>query len=230
MRIRLFQRRTVLFPTTLGWICLFVASVSAFLFWIFNGEAFLCTTKRLPAEVLVVEGWIGPEGVRAASVEFKQGGYQWVVTTSGLSDIRWSENQWSFAKEAAKQLMRAGVMREKVLIAVPSNTENQRTYESAKAVFRTLQESSIDAKAINIFTLGAHARRSRLIFSKIFRPKTEIGVISWLPDTYQSIRWWHSSARAEDFLKESVGYLYEAAFNSGRGFNSTPFKQSASKP
>ncbi len=48
-------------------------------------ESFLSVTERSPADVLVVEGWIGREGVRAAGEEFKQRGYQYVVATGGLT-------------------------------------------------------------------------------------------------------------------------------------------------
>ena len=44
--------------------------------WFNYGELFLALTHRLPAEVLVVEGWIGREGVRAAVDEFERGSYQ----------------------------------------------------------------------------------------------------------------------------------------------------------
>jgi hypothetical protein len=42
---------------------------------------------RLPAEILVVEGWIGRDGIRAAEAEVEQGGYQYVVAT-GWPDHR----------------------------------------------------------------------------------------------------------------------------------------------
>jgi hypothetical protein len=42
---------------------------------------------RLPAEILVVEGWIGRDGVRAPAAEFEQSGYQYVVATGGSFEL-----------------------------------------------------------------------------------------------------------------------------------------------
>jgi hypothetical protein len=73
--------------------------------------------------------------------------------------------------------------------------------------------------AINIFTAGAHARRSRLVYEKVFGSEVKVGAISWAPaDRATSIAWWRSSERTIVLTKETVGYLSELLFNSGRGW------------
>jgi len=216
MPLQLLKRRSILLPTLLGWLALgaAVALVAAVALW--QGEAFFRLNERLPADVLVVEGWIGPEGVRAAGLEFQRGAYRYVVATGGLSDIRWSDSQWSFTQEAAKQLRLCGIPQESIIIAPPQNTASQRTFQSARAVQTRLQAVYPEAKAVNVFTLGAHARRSRLIFSEVLT--VPVGVISWVPASFGDARWWRSSSRAEDVLKETAGYFYEVLLRSGRGF------------
>jgi len=44
--------------------------------WFTYGESYLEATHRLPADILVVEGWIGRKGIRAAVDEFERGGYR----------------------------------------------------------------------------------------------------------------------------------------------------------
>jgi hypothetical protein len=71
MRLRLFTRCTVWFPTRLGMF--FFSSLPAvpLFWWLRYGKSFLSITDRLPgAKILVVEGWIGPDGIRAAKGEF----------------------------------------------------------------------------------------------------------------------------------------------------------------
>ena len=51
-------------------------------------RVFLSLTERRPAEILVVEGWIGRDGVRAAATEFERGVYRYVVTSGGVSNPR----------------------------------------------------------------------------------------------------------------------------------------------
>jgi hypothetical protein len=222
MTFHLIQRRTVVCPTLWGWACLAVlAGVLCLVGW-FESESFLSLTQRLPAEVLVVEGWIGEEGIHAAGAEFRQGGYQYIVTTSGLTNNRWDPHQWSYAEMAESALIRAGIPQDKIIVAAPKNTEGQRTFESALAVFQALQVRGIRLTALNVFTFGCHARRSRLIFAKVFRPTVQVGVISWTPPNYKSGPWWRSSDRAEDLIKETIGYAFEVLFNSGRASNAPP--------
>jgi hypothetical protein len=217
---RLTHRRTVRLPTPFGWAIIFGVAAVCILLWVFEGEAFLSHTERLPAEALVVEGWIGPEGISAAAGEFERGGYKYVIATSGMSGDRWSRRRWSYAEEAAEQLLRMGIPGDRVILAKPPDTESHRTFVAAEAVAEALQGQKIHITAVNVFTLGAHARRSRLVFAKALKSSTKVGVISWVPNGYNSLPWWRTSSRALDFVKESFGYLFEAVMNSGRGFDS----------
>jgi hypothetical protein len=195
-------------------------AVTPCLFWWFRGESFLSLTRRQPAEILVVEGWIGIEGMRAAAAEFKMDGAAGIVTTGGLSNERWSEKRYSYAEMSRYELIRAGVPPDKVIAAPAVEVEAQRTFQMAAAAWRTVQAKGPPPAAINVFTIGPHARRSRLVFAKVFQPGIKVGVISWRPPLYQTVPWWRSSERASDLLKETVGFLYEAMLNSGRRSNS----------
>ena len=219
MTIRLFQRRSIWWPTLIGWAGIFIALGIPFFIWCFQGESFLSRTQRLPTDILVVEGWIGIEGIKAAKAEFEQGGYRYIVATGGMSGNRWDTRQWSLATEAEELLLRLGLSRDQVLLAKPQEVQSHRTFASATAVWRTLQARGIQTKSINLFTLGAHARRSRLVYAKVQTSGTEVGVISWTPPGYLSGPWWESSDRALDLLKETVGFLFELLLNSGRPSN-----------
>ena len=190
------------------------------MFWWFRGESFLSLTERKPAEILVVEGWIGIEGMRAAAAEFKADGAAAIVTTGGLSNERWSEKRYSYAEMSRYELIRAGVPEDKVTAAPAVEVETQRTFQMAVAAWRATLAKGPPPTAINVFTIGPHARRSRLVFAKVFQPGIKVGVVSWHPSSYQTAPWWHSSERASDLLKETVGYLYEKLLNSGRHSNS----------
>ena len=129
--------------------------------WWFRGEAFLSLTERQPAEALIVEGWIGVEGFRAAKAEFDRGGYQYIVTTGSLTGKSWTERRWSLVEIAKAELLRIGVPPDKIIAAPAPATESQRTYEAAVMAWRALQAQPFQVKAVNVFTLGARARRSR---------------------------------------------------------------------
>jgi hypothetical protein len=215
-RLRFFQRRTLWWPTRLGLLFLFLIIFGPAAWWCAFGEPFLSSTHRLPAKVLVVEGWIGYDGIRAAASEFKQHGYEYVVSTGGLTSERWDEDRFSYAEMTRNELLRSGVANEKILLAAASDTDRQRTYESAVAVWRTFQSRNLKPIAMNVFTLGPHARRSRLVFDKVCGPAIQVGIVDWAPSNYSGKPWWQSSDRAKEFLTETAGYVFEVLLNSGR--------------
>jgi hypothetical protein len=185
--------------------------------WGACGESFLSSSQRCRAEILVVEGWIGGDGVRAAAAEFNRGGYQYVVATGGVTTSKgWGQAGWSYAEGADHELMRSGIAEERIIVAPSKGTESHRTYESAVAVARALEARGVHPQGLNVFTLGPHAKRSRLVFAKVLGPGLEVGVVGWIPSDYQGAPWWRSSDRTKDLLTESAGFLYEALLNSGR--------------
>jgi hypothetical protein len=220
-RLRLVQRRTVWCPTWMGAFCVVLFLSAPAVWWCCFGESFLSRSEWRPAEILVVEGWIGRDGIRAAATEFVEHGYRYVVAAGGVTKAeRWEDGGWSYAEGAAHELIRSGVPADRIIVATARNSERQRTFESAVAARWALQAKGIDPKALNVFTWGPHARRSRLVFAKVESPDTNVGVISWAPATYDAVPWWRSSDRAKDLLTETAGYVYEALFNSGRSSNS----------
>jgi uncharacterized SAM-binding protein YcdF (DUF218 family) len=215
----LIRRRTVWLPTLLGWAVLSILFITPLVLWWFQGEAFFSRTDRVPADVLVVEGWVGMECPQAVAAEFEHGEYRNLVITGGMTGEPWSQRRWSYVEETELSLIRHGVPKGRILDAPTRDTERQRTYEMAVASWRALKTNEIQPTGINVFTRSSHARRSRLVFAKVFGSSTKVGVISWAPPGYDSGPWWRSSGRAVEFLKETVGYLYELLLNSGRRSN-----------
>jgi hypothetical protein len=221
MLSRLVKRRTVWWPTWLGWLIVAGCFVVTAGLWAKFGESFLAREDRRPAEVLIVEGWIGIEGIQAAKTEFEKGGYRYIVTAGTRLDNRWIVERWNAATEAAEILVRLGLPESRVIAAPTPGVATRRTFESALTVRDTLAVHKLTPECVNVFTLGVHSRRSQLIYAKVLPSTTNVGVVSWIPPDYHMDQpWWHSSERAIDLLKESVGYFWEAAFNSGRLSNS----------
>ena len=218
-RLRLIRRRTIWFPTKLGLLLLTAVLLVSICGWLVYGERLLALTDRLPADILVVEGWIGRDGIQAAVDEFRRGGYHYVVATGGLTSGRWENEPTSYAEMAAREMIQLGVPKESIVIAAAKSTERHRTFESAVAVWRALHDAGIRASDVNVFTLGPHARRSALVYSKVNAGNSKVGVIGWLPKEYQTELWWRSSDRSRDLLEETIGYFYELFLNSARRSN-----------
>jgi hypothetical protein len=206
------------FPTLLGAFPIIVLLVFPGIWLCIYGESFFSLTHRLPAEVLVVEGWIANDGLRNAAVEFERGAYQYIVTTGGQTEDRRSPS--NFADIAGQELIRLGVPKDRIIIAPTGEAEYERTFKSAVAAWRALQLKGIHPKALNVFTLSVHARRSRFVYAKVYAPATQVGVIAWTPSDYEAAPWWRSSRRTKCFFKEIVKYPFEFLLNSGRTSNS----------
>lgn len=219
MPLTLYTRRLMPWPTLLGWLALSLLLIGPILLWGFRGEAFLATTDNpASSDVLIVEGWIGYTGIEAAKAEFEKGHYQRIVTVGGPTNNRWGRQRWNYALLASDELKRLGVPAEKIISAPTEDLLNHRTFASAVAVTEALERADIRKFSATIFTLGAHARRSRLVFAKTLPSGTQVGVISWQPFPYEAQPWWQSSERATDFVKESAGWAFELFLNSGRSF------------
>ena len=205
-------------PILLGACVIVVLLVFPGIWLCIYGESFFSLTRRLPAEVLVVEGWIGNDGLRNAAAEFERGAYQYIVTTGGQTWDRRSPS--NYADLAGQELIRLGVPQDRIIIAPTGEIEHERTFKSAVAAWRTLQFKGIHLQALNVFTLGVHARRSRFVYAKVYAPATQVGVIAWTPSDSEAAPWWRSSRRTKCFLKEIVKYPLEVLLNSGRTSNS----------
>jgi hypothetical protein len=212
------QRAAKWSPALLGAFAMVVVLAFSMIWLCIYGESFFSLTRRLPAEVLVVEGWIGDEGVRAAAAEFERGGYRYIVATGAQVPER--RDPANYAEIAEQELIRLGIPQDKIIIAPIREVEHRRTFKFAVAAWLALQKRGIHPEAINVLTLGPHARRSRLVYAKVWAPDAQVGVIAWEPPYYQTEPWWRSIGRTKCFLKEIVGYPFEVLLNSGRGSSS----------
>ena len=218
MKWRLLQRRTVWWPTWIGWLGLVGLAAAVGAIWSFGSEDFLSLDRKVPgAEVLVVEGWVGLEAIRASAELFKQGNYDIVVTSGGPDGSRWSEKEENYAEMAGQELARAGVPPERIVVARSDAVERHRTYATALAVKKALDARQLESGGLDVFTIGIHARRSRLVFASVFAGSgAEIGSVAWHDPEDAGRSWWQSSERAKELMTETVGYLYERLLNSGR--------------
>jgi len=185
-------------------------------FWFWRGEEFLSPHERVINGVLVVEGWIGKEGILAAAKEFKTGDYQLLVTAGTKSEDRWGNHPWDFAQLATNELVRAGIPKDKIVtVSVEGGGGRHRTYRSAHASFERLQAERVTPPHVTVMTLGCHGRRSWLVYSRVFQG-WDVGVLSVQFADYQGKKWWESSERARSFVIETLGFPYEWMFHSGR--------------
>ena len=171
---------------------------------------FLSITRRVPARVLVVEGWIPQFGVRAGAAEFATGAYDYVVATGGPvpgSGVYTTEFDTS-AHVVAQGLKAAGVPVARLKKVPAHYVGRDRTFASAVALRDWLAEHDPEVRAVNIVTAEAHARRTRLLFELGLGTAFRVGIISAPNPDYDSRYWWRYSEGVREVLGESIAYVY----------------------
>jgi hypothetical protein len=174
---------------------------------------FLTTTERVHGEFLVVEGWVPTYALTEAMVLFNDGGYRKVLTSGCAPSDEWIKTSYdTYAEWAAARLKRIG-MKSDLIQPIPCSTPRRdRTYSSALAVKKWLEENDATVKSIDVVTLGAHARRTRLLYQMAFGNKVAIGVIAVKDKDYDPARWWQYSEGVRTVIGEGIAYVYARFF------------------
>ena len=85
-----------------------------------------------------------------------------------------------------------------------------RTFLSAVVVRDWLRRQGGTTDAVDLFSGGVHARRSRLVFRMAFGPEVDVGVFAAAPRRYALERWWTTSEGAKAVLGEAIGLAWTA--------------------
>lgn len=222
MKPRLLKRRPILVPTLLGWLVIFSVGATGVGGWALCGEDFLSVTNRRDADVLVVEAWIGMPGIAAAKEEFDRGGYKYLIAAGTYTNNRWGTQRYHYATLARGYLIRLGCPADAVIEAAIETPQAHRTFATAVAVRHALNARKVKPRGVNVLTVGMHARRTGVIFSRALGAELPVGTIAWTPSYHLDVPWWRSSEKAEDLIKESVAYPLELLFHSGRWWLGRP--------
>ena len=208
-RFRLTTVRECRVLTPIGWSTLSIAFglvlVSTMLFI----HPFLAPTKPVHGDILVVEGWLPDYALKKAKERFQQGSYQLLVTTGAKIGVGYHLSEYkTWAELAASTLKNLDFPEDKIMTApVHKNIKRDRTYHSILALQRRLNKEGLNEASIDVVSLGVHARRTWILFEKVFS-SVNVGVIAISPNEYDTSRWWLSSAGVRNVISESIAYLY----------------------
>lgn len=205
----LLRRRPCWVPTWRAWTILLVLMLSLGWLGARNIYQFLAVNDPHPGGLLVVEGWAADYAFEAALREFKSNRYEKICVTGGLLEVGGSLSEYkTYAELGAAILVKLGLNTNEVQ-AVPAPTvRRDRTYASALSLRRWLEQQPQRATHIHLFTEGAHARRSRLLFEKALGPGVEVSVTAVPAREFDERHWWRYSAGVRGVIGETIAYLY----------------------
>jgi len=211
----LFRRRQVWLPTWPGVLLLVVVVAAASLIALRHLASYLAphdpatTRDGRGASTLIVEGWLEEDGLDAAIAAIGRGRYQRVIASGGPID-GWREDQrWpTYAERAADYLRRHGVTSIPVVAVAAPESAQDRTFLSAIVVREWLRRQGGAIDAVDLFSGGVHARRSRLVFQMAFGPEVDVGVFAAAPRRYALERWWTTSEGVKAVLGEAISLAW----------------------
>jgi hypothetical protein len=214
MKIRLILRRETWVLTLQGWSILLFFIITLFSLSFANLNSFLSLNSPVPADILVVEGWIPDDAIALSITEFKKGNYHQLITTGGPVDRGFYLVQYkNFANLAAATCVKLGIETDKVIPIPSENVIKNRTFASALALQDYIAQKQLNVKGINLYSYGPHTRRSWLIFQEVFKGKIPLGAIASIPTSYDQKAWWKSSEGFRVVIGEALAYLYVKVIN-----------------
>jgi hypothetical protein len=211
----LFRRREIWLPTL--WGMLLLSAVAAVVVLALGHSAYALLAPESPARgpdgrgarTLIVEGWLDPGELQQALAAARRGRYERVLTAGGPIDAFVDAGGWkNYALRAAAQL-RANGLTELPVVAVPAPASAQdRSYLSAVMVREWAKGEGLTLDAVDLYSAGAHTRRSWLVYRMAFGDRVEVGVLAAQPHEYDARRWWTSSAGTKTTLGEVLSLAW----------------------
>ena len=213
----LFRRRQIWLPTWQGALLLVVVFATASLIALRHLASYLAANDPITtrdgrgASTLIVEGWLDEDGLDAAIAVIGRGRYERVIASGGPID-GWREGRsWpTYAERAADYLRRHGVASIPVVAVAAPESAQDRTFLSAVVVREWLRRQGGRIDAVDLFSGGVHARRSRLVFRMAFGSEVDVGVFAAAPRRYTLERWWTTSDGVKAVLDEAISLAWTA--------------------
>lgn len=212
------RRRSLYLPTWRGWLFfLLVLGLGGFLF-VRNIYAFLAKEDRMPqADILIVEAWVNDTNIAMAYEEWKAGRCKAVVSAGvEIDQGQMLQEYGNWGELTAARLRKLGVPPENALGRSAGKSQRNRTFSSATAVKKLIEDKGLPHATINVLTEGNHSRRTAMVFRKVFGDSAKLAFIVAPPDDYDPASWWKTSAGVKSMIMETIATTYEWLGNGGR--------------
>jgi hypothetical protein len=205
----LLRRRPCLLPTVRGWLLLLILFTFLLIPGFRNMNAFLAVNDPVPDGMLVVEGWAPDYALETAMLEVKGNSYGKLFVVGGPLEQGAPLSEYkTYAELGSAILLRMGMSNDTVQAVPTGYVYKDRTYAAAVALQNWLLQHGVIPKDINLISVGAHARRSRLLFEKAFGRNTRVGIIAVEDRNYDPSHWWKSSEGVRAVVDEMIAYCY----------------------
>ena len=206
--MKLIRKKEVRRPTIWGLLLMFLLLAAIGSVLISGLYPFLAQNRPLPeAEVVIIEGWLEDAEFAQVLAAVKPGAL-FVATGGPIKFGAGLLEEKTYAEATAARLRKMGVPAEAIITASAPDVAIDRTYAAALAARHALEERNLLGRPANLYTLGAHSRRSFLLYRLAFDSEGSLGVVA-LENEELDLRHWCSSSRAfRQVVGETIAWLY----------------------
>ena len=191
-----------------GRLLLLLAVLGGGFVFLHTVHPFLAIHAPIDTPVLVLEGWVSEYAATGYVARCRSDTMFYTVGGPTLQDRHSLDVSDTYASVSRARLLRVGVPAGRVQMVPCWDAQRDRTYSSALALRDWARTNHVELRAMNVATLGAHARRSRLLFQKAFGPDVKVGIISLPNDSFDARHWWQYSEGFKEVLSEGAAYFY----------------------
>ncbi len=205
----LLKKRELTVPTVWGWLALLLLSSVVLFSALRFSHSFLAITRPVGGGIMVIEGWIPDDALKAATEYFQRESYSTIVVTGGpLESGSFLKEYADYSKLGAATLRKLGVP-DSSLISVPAPyVSRDRTLTSAMVFKHWLDSTGYKCTKLDLYSFDAHSRRSAMLFRRALGKEVRVGVVA-LPDfSYDSRNWWKTSSGFRMVVGEMIAYVY----------------------
>jgi len=205
----MLRRRRCWLPSRRGWAALALGAAAVMYLAVRAAYPFLAVTDPVTGGVLVIEGWAPDYAVAEAVAEFKRQPYEKLCVTGGslergepLSSFK------TYAELGAATAVKLGLTPAEVQALPAPAVRMDRTFASAVALEQWLRERGVTRAKVNVMTLGAHARRTRLLFQQALPEDASVGIVAVASEDFDPRHWWRFSEGVRTVVGEVIAYAY----------------------
>jgi len=208
----IFQRKNIWVPTWKGWVLFIFLLLILLTLLKVTVYSYLATNEPYKNGVLVIEGSLPDYAFDSAMIVFNNLKCEKILITGGPVPMGTYSGFQTYVDVGVVKLNQLGFDPEKIVALPSKKILRDRTYSNALIVNKWLKTASIQNHTINILTIGPHARRSKLLYTKAIGAEYQFGIISLDDLSYDQNKWWKSSIGFRTVVGEALAYLYVKCF------------------
>lgn len=174
---------------------------------------FLFLNKATSSKTMILEGWVPTYALQKVIKEYEDGEYENLIVT-GIPITQYEyASDFSYTSQATVKALKHFGFADTIYEAdISTNIYKDRTYTTALVATKMFRQHPEWEKSFNIYSMGVHSRRSRLLFKKAFSDDYEIGIIAQSDRAFIGEKWWTSSIGFRNISNETLAYFYNLFF------------------